>query len=108
MEWVFEGASVVLGKAEAGFAFTLWYFEENDARPALFSDVASGRLPPRVAEISFDFKTKDGRVAASVSRRASRLLKTMRQTLPPNLHATSKTKLALPKRQHPSTRTPAR
>jgi hypothetical protein len=53
-------------------------------------------LQPRVAEISFDFKTKDGRVDADVSRRASKLLIAMRKKLPANRHSTSKTALALP------------
>ena len=95
-EWVFEGAAVDLGAVDAGFAFTLWYFVEDGEGRNQFRKAASGGLQPRVAEISFDFKTKDGRVDADVSRRASKLLIAMRKKLPANRHSTSKTALALP------------
>lgn len=94
-EWVFENAEVDLGDGVAAeFGLTLWYFSEGGRPP--FAAAASGGRPPDVAEISFDFDTRDGRVSSKVSRRAMRLFLAMQTRLPGRKDATSKTKLALP------------
>jgi hypothetical protein len=99
-EWVFQYACVNLGKdLDAEFGFTLWHFLEAGAKRYPFRRAESGRLKPRVAEISFDFETKNGRMDADAAERAQKLFIAMQEKLRVNRRATSKTTLALPARK---------
>jgi hypothetical protein len=101
-EWVFQHALVNLGKdidgkdLHAEFGFTLWDFLEEGAKRHPFEAAKSGRLKPRVAEISFDFKTKGGRMGADAAEGAVALFIAMQKTLGINRRETSKTLLGLP------------
>ncbi len=101
-EWVFQDARVDLGKdLDARFSFTLWHFLEDGAKRYPFEAAMSGRLKPRVAEISFAFKTKGGRMNADAAERAAALFISMQQkkTVGINRRETSKTLLGLPPRK---------
>ena len=98
LEWVFQEAEVDLGGRDAEFGFTLWYLPDGRASRRNWQRSARGAIDPSVVEISFDFKTDDGRVDADVSRRALRLFNAMQRKLPIDRRATSKTALALPPR----------
>jgi hypothetical protein len=95
-EWVFENAAVDLGNRTAEFGLTLWYFAEGSTPKSRWKRAASGNIAPEVAEISYSYDTIDGRVDASVSRRAMQLFKAMQAELAVDRRATSKTALALP------------
>lgn len=95
-EWVFDAARVDLGKVDADFGLTLWYFVKGGTHRNPCRRASSGELAPKVAEISFALDTKKGRVDADVSRRAMRLFTAMQEQLAVDRSATSKTVLALP------------
>jgi hypothetical protein len=95
-EWVFESAAVDLGSRTAEFGLTLWYIAEGRTPKSRWKRAASGDIAPEVAEISYSYDTTDGRVDASVSRRAMQLFKAMQAELAVDRRATSKTALALP------------
>lgn len=96
-EWVFEDAEVDLGEElDAGFSFTLWYVLEAGETRDPWKHVASGAVDPRIAEISFDFDTKNGRMDKAAAERASKLFIAMQMELPVDKEATSKTALGLP------------
>lgn len=88
-EFVAKGATVDLGKKVTGeFALTIWDFETGAPRP-------------RIAEISYKCPLPNGRLSANVARRALRLFLAMQLRLGDliDLSATSKTALALGKRE---------
>jgi hypothetical protein len=96
-EWVFQEAAVDLGdKLDAEFAFTLWYFGKGGGLRGLYKRAMSGALDPRIAEISFDFKTQAGRLDTEAAERATKLFIGMQEKLPVNKEEASKTKLGLP------------
>jgi hypothetical protein len=95
-EWIFEGGSVYLGAGVKGqFTLTLWYLRKDDSLESVYKWALSGKLNPRVAEISFDFDIKGGQLDAGAAERAAKLFIAM-QALPVDRKETSKTKLALP------------
>ncbi len=103
-EWVFQFAKVDLGRRldgkdfDAEFGFTFWCLQEAGAKGHPFgSDTSS--LKPRVAEISFDFETDDGRMDAQAAERALTLFIAMQDKLRMNRRETSKTALGLPPRK---------
>jgi len=97
LELVFQEAFVDLGeKLDAEFGFTLWYFQKSAHEGNLWKDLTSGRLDPSVAEISFDFDTKNGRMDADAAERASKLFIAMQEELSGDPQEASKTELALP------------
>ncbi len=96
-EWVFQYACVNLGKGfDAEFGFTLWHFLDAGAKRYPFRRAESGRLKPRVAEISFDFETKNGRMDADAAERARTLFIAMQEKLRINRREASKTALGVP------------
>jgi hypothetical protein len=102
-EWVFQFAFVDLGAyidgrdLNAGFGFTLWHFPKAGTKGHPFGErERTAEIKPRIAEISYDFKTKGGRMDARAAERALALFVAMHETLHVNRHDTSKTALALP------------
>ncbi len=98
-EWVYQHALVDLGEdLNAEFGFTLWYFLKGGLTRTRWRQIATGGSDPNVAEISFDFKTKDGRMNAASAGRARTLFIAMEEPkrLPVNLQDTSKTALGRP------------
>jgi hypothetical protein len=96
-EWVFEDATVDLGEnLNAEFGFTIWYVSRAGSKRDPWKRAESGNVNPRVAEISFDFQTKQGRMDRAAAQRASKLFLGMQSTLPVNKTMTSKTALGLP------------
>ena len=96
-EWVFQEAVVDLGdKLDAEFAFTLWYFSEGGTLKSLYKRATSGALDPRIAEISFDFETRAGRIDTEAAERATKLFIGMQEKLSVNTKEASKTALGLP------------
>jgi len=97
LELVFQKAFVDLGeKLDAEFGFTLWYFQKPAHASNVWKDIVSGGLDPSIAEISFDFETKNGRLDADAAERASRLFIAMQEELAGDPQEASKTELALP------------
>jgi len=97
LELVFQEAFVDLGeKLDAEFGFTLWYFQKQTHAGNVWKDITSGKLDQSVAEISFDFDTKDGRMDADAGERASKLFIAMQDELSGDPQEASKTELALP------------
>lgn len=86
-ELVFKDAEVDLGEIDARFALTLWYFNAETTAP-------------RVAEISFKCKVKDGYLPRAAAARALKLFVGMQDDLGDwvNFEEQSKTALALPPR----------
>ncbi len=85
-ELVFKEAEVDLGDGvTAEFSLTLWYFKSKTSAP-------------RVAEISFKCKVKDGYVPRGAAARARKLFVGMQEKLGDwvNFEEQSKTALALP------------
>lgn len=96
-EWVFQSATVDLGRAlDAEFGFTLWHFAKSGPKRDAWKRAATVGLDPDIAEISFDFETRKGRMESAAAERASALFIAMQEALPINTSETSKTALALP------------
>jgi hypothetical protein len=99
-EWVFQDASADLGdNLDAEFGFTLWHFPGANTKRVPFGQKGADAPEPRVAEISFDFKTKGGRMDADAAKRAQALFIAMQKKLRVNRRETSKTALGLPSRK---------
>ena len=96
-EWVYQNALVDLGEdLDAEFGFTLWYLFAPGAKRNPWKRALSGEVDPSIAEISFDFDTKNGRMDRAAAERASKLFIAMQHKLPVNTRETSKTALGLP------------
>ena len=96
-EWVYQNALVDLGEdLDAEFGFTLWYLFAPGAKRNPWRRALSGDVDPSIAEISFDFDTKNGRMDRAAAERASKLFIAMQHKLPVNTRDTSKTALGLP------------
>jgi hypothetical protein len=96
-EWVYQYAQVDLGnKLDAEFGFTLWYIFPTGGTRNPWKRSTSSTANPRIAEISFDFATKDGRMNRAAAQRASTLFLAMQNELDVNWRETSKTALGLP------------
>ena len=96
-EWIFEDTSVDLGDGVEGeFTLTLWYLHRRGTFNRVFKEAVSGKLEPRIAEISFDFKTPGGQMPAAAAERAATLFKAMQEELDVDRKETSKTRLGLP------------
>ena len=96
-EWVYGDAFVDLGEnLNAEFGCTLWYLSSAGKKHNGWKRATSGDVDPTIAEISFDFDTKNGRMDRAAAERASKLFLAMQCRLPVNAEATSKTALGLP------------
>lgn len=96
-EWVYDDAKVDLGEdLNADFAFTLWFLSRHRAKQDPWKRALSGRIDPSVAEVSFDFDTRQGRMDRAAAKRASKLFLAMQAKLHVDKTITSKTALGLP------------